>query len=345
MKKYSSTFLTIFLISYSLISYAQVINVLHYTETSGYDHGTRSVSQAMFESFENVSVTSDATGDEFSDLNHLLTYDIIVFSNTSGDQILNQEQRDNFESFIDAGGHFMGIHAASDTYRHSSANGGSTGTWDFYAETLGGSVQTNPNHVSGTPFYEMFHIEDHASLFDLPDPWGKNEEYYYWENGYLDNNNTVILEVESTVGPNGQVNSYDAQRPVSWYKKLATGSRVFYTSMGHAQSNFVADTLFQKHIEQALHWCVQTLTADGLELDSPLPFEIFPNPVLHTFQLNLSQFPAEMKILTKDGKVVRMQILTSASNIINVSFLSSGVYYILIENQENLSFKKMIKIN
>ncbi|MBK9540120.1 MAG: hypothetical protein IPO12_15460 [Flavobacteriales bacterium] len=40
---------------------------------------------------------------------------------------------------------------------------GQYGTWDFYAELIGASVQENPNHVSGTPLYAMHHIGTHAS--------------------------------------------------------------------------------------------------------------------------------------------------------------------------------------
>ena len=45
------------------------------------------------------------------------------------------------------GGGYLGIHAASDTYRHSTANGSSTGTWDWYAEMAGASVQEGPNRL------------------------------------------------------------------------------------------------------------------------------------------------------------------------------------------------------
>ena len=67
-----------------------------------------------------ASVTDDGTGDQFSDLSELLQFDAIIFSNTSGDAILNTAQRQNFETFIASGGSMMGIHAASDTYRHPS---------------------------------------------------------------------------------------------------------------------------------------------------------------------------------------------------------------------------------
>ena len=261
----------------SLCGNAQEIRVLHYTETSGFDHRTREVSLAMFQSYSDVLVTDDGDGSEFDVLDSLLRYDVVVFSNTSGSDLLNASQRLNFEEYIARGGNVLGIHAASDTYRHSSANGGSKGVWDFYAETLGGSVQQSPNHVRGTPLYDIFRVKGHPSVADIPDPWSKEEEYYYWENGYLDSQNMVVLEVETTVGPNGRMNSYDSSRAVSWYKELPSGSRVFYTSLGHARSNFTEDSLFQKHIEQALKWCSNISTnLEDLSLQSKLV--IYPNP-------------------------------------------------------------------
>ena len=186
----------------------QAQRVLHFTVTSGFDHGTREVSYALFQSIGldlGITVDDAPTAGAFNDAGTLALYDAIVFSNTSGNAILNDEQRANFEEWSMNGGHVMGIHAASDTYRHSTANGNNTGTWDFYAELIGASVQEDPNHVSGTPPYELMHIGTHPSISNLPDPWLKNEEYYYWEGGYFNPDNNVVLEVEETIGPNGSV--------------------------------------------------------------------------------------------------------------------------------------------
>lgn len=231
--------------------------ILHFTRTSGFDHGTREVSFALFTSIAQdlgVVVDDDATGDAFTDATSLAEYDAIIFSNTSGAGILDLQQRSNFEDWVTAGGKVMGLHAATDTYRHSTANGGNTGAWDFYAELIGASVQEGPNHVSGTPQYAMSHIGTHASTANLPDPWSKNEEYYYWEGGYYGGDNTEVLRVEETIGPNGQVNSYDAPRPMSWYRELPNASRVFYTALGHATSNYTSDALFRTHVKDALSW-------------------------------------------------------------------------------------------
>lgn len=205
----------------------------------------------MFEliaSSQGWNLVNDETGDEFNALVGLQQFDVVVFSNTSGDGVLNSTQRATFEAYIAGGGSYLGIHAASDTYRHSTANGSNTGVWDFYAELVGASVQQNPNHVSGTPQYSMDVIGTHPSTQNLPDPWVKNEEYYYWENGYFGLNNQTVLQVEETVGPNNMVNSYDVQRSMSWYRELLEGGKVFYTTLGHSASNFTSDLNFYAHV-------------------------------------------------------------------------------------------------
>ncbi|MCF8464684.1 MAG: ThuA domain-containing protein [Flavobacteriales bacterium] len=262
---------TILFLVFAQFSWSQT-KVLHYSETSGYDHNTRTESLAMFETMGTMHgfmVDNDDTGDGFNSLSNLHEYDAVIFSNTSGDAILDASQRANFETYIANGGSYLGIHAATDTYRHSTANGNNTGTWDFYAELVGASVQESPNHVYGTPQYSMSHIGVHASLENLPSPWVKNEEYYYWENGYFGNDNTSVLQVEETVGPNNMVNSYDAARPMSWYRSLAGGGKMFYTALGHAASNYSTDQDFIYHVTDALLWVLGipvgiSSSADGI---------------------------------------------------------------------------------
>ena len=82
---------------------------------------------------------------------HYPQYGAILLRNTCGSAILDADQRANFENWLANGGHVQGIHAASGTYRHSTANGSSTGVRDYYAEPIGASVQENPNPVIGAP--------------------------------------------------------------------------------------------------------------------------------------------------------------------------------------------------
>lgn len=307
--------------------------VLHFTRTSGYDHGTRAVSFAMFQSIGNelgIVVNDDASSAPFDDLATLALYDVIIFSNTSGNAILNATQRSNFEQWIANGGSVLGIHAASDTYRHSTANGNNTGTWDFYAELMGASVQEDPNHVNGTPTYSMQRIGAHPSIYGLPDIWVKAEEYYYWENGYFGPDNTAVLLVEETVGPNGLVNSYDAVRPMSWYRSPAIGTRVFYTALGHSQDNYTSDVLFRAHLRDALAWLLEGSTGTA-SLDS-VRLDVFPNPASERLHIRMPTGQLDRSVTLRDamGRIVLQQRAYGEVWSMDTHTLANGTYTITI---------------
>ncbi|MEM6806677.1 MAG: ThuA domain-containing protein, partial [Bacteroidota bacterium] len=269
--------------------------VLHYVETTGFDHNTRDVSLSMFQALGTdlqFTVVQDNNGSEFDSQQNLSRFAVVVFSNTSGANGLSESQRNNFEAYIAGGGSYLGIHAASDTYRHSSANGGSRGTWDWYAETVAGcSVQQSPNHTSNDFNADMRLIPSNSVLdTNLPNPWNKDEEWYYWENGYLNSNFTMLLEVESTGN-----RSYDAARMAAHYRELSGGGRAFYTSMGHARRNFESDANFRLLMKNAMSWM---LNANTTSLDPDLLEEMNPrfvNPSTKELRF-LAEIPRPMKL-------------------------------------------------
>ncbi|MDP5172083.1 MAG: ThuA domain-containing protein, partial [Bacteroidia bacterium] len=232
--------------------------VLHYTETTGYDHNTRNVSLAMFQALglsNGFGVTHDNSGAYFSSLDSLSEFAVIIFSNTSGQNGLDSLQRANLRSYIESGGSYLGIHAAGDTYRHSSTNGNSKGSWDWYAENLSGaSVRQGPSHTHWSLVDTLFHaIPAHPSVQSIPDPWVKQEEFYYWQNGgYLDSAFAAAMFVQNTGN-----NSYDSSRVMAHYKVHPSGGRSFYTALGHAPVNFTSDTTFRRFILQALLWAAE----------------------------------------------------------------------------------------
>ncbi len=313
---------------------------LHFTRTSGFDHNTRAASYAMFSFIANeigITVDDDASGDPFSDLAVLDQYDVIIFSNTSGNAILDAGQRAVFEQWVADGGSVLGIHAASDTYRHSTANGNNTGSWDFYAELIGASVQENPNHVSGTPSYALSHIGTHPSTNSLPDPWVKNEEYYYWEGGYYGPGNFAVLQVEGTVGPNGMINSYDAARPMSWYRLLPSGSKVFYTALGHAQDDYVTDARFRSHLRDALQWLLEG-TAVVPQVAGPQVARLFPNPATSTVSVRMSDpiTRSPLHVVDALGRVLLTRQAADPLVSLDLSGMAPGHYTVRIGDRYQL---------
>lgn len=322
-----------------VVSYGQSdFRVLHFSKTSGFDHGTRQNSLLMFQNMgmaHGFTVDDDQTGAAFDSLSHLQQYAVVIFSNTSGDQILNATQRANFEAYINNGGALIGIHAASDTYRHSTANGAETGTWDWYAEILGGSVQVSPHHTNADHSGIMDKLVEHPITAGLPDPWEKVEEYYYWENGFLDSSNINLLQVRST-----GANSYDAPRPMSWYKILPGGGKSFYTALGHANSNFTHDTIFQNHLRNAVLWAAN-ITSIAVSPEAKGPYTLYPNPTAGALYITSSTAinNASYRILDISGKLVAKGVVSFVQHQagLQVGHLSAGPYILEITSEPDFS--------
>ena len=274
--------------------------VLHFTKTdagaNGFDHNTRTVSAQLFRdlgALDNYTVDDTDDASVFDDAAALGQYALVIFSNTSGDGLLTASQEANLEAYVSAGGDFLGIHAATDTYRG--------GSWPFYNDLVGGIVQTNPNHTANNFPGTMDTIGAHPTTTNLPDPWLKQEEYYYWElnGGFLSPNITEVLRVRQTER-NGTVSSYDAARPIAWVQEFAGGARSFYTALGHNASDYTdPDNDFRQHLRDGVCWAVAT--------PAGLPVEIIDVRVelgadgAYVFTWQLAGDPAERVELYAQG--------------------------------------------
>ena len=215
--------------------------ILLHTKTSGFDHNTRVQAEAMLTSLEaslNFELTVDNVGTEFDNQTTLNEYDIIFFSNTTGD-FLTDSQQARVEVYAAQGGNFIGNHGSSDCYGHSSsvdASSGGAGTWDWYAENVTGvSQQKNPSHTASANVSTTVTIQNANT--DLTNgitfPWSDNDEWYYWEKGYIDPDFTELLRIASTGGA-----TWDASRMTAQYWERPDGGVSLYTSMGHSQSKY-----------------------------------------------------------------------------------------------------------
>ena len=90
--------------------------LLVFSKTGGFRHASIEAGQAAIEKLAaehgyGVTLTEDA--DRFR-TDTLSKYRAVVFLSTTGD-VLNPAQQEAFERYIQAGGGYMGIHAAADT--------------------------------------------------------------------------------------------------------------------------------------------------------------------------------------------------------------------------------------
>ncbi|WP_299252750.1 ThuA domain-containing protein [uncultured Aquimarina sp.] len=249
-------------------SYSQDFNVLVFHETNGFRHtGAINASISMLEDLganaEHDTWSVEATRDaSIFTTENLANYEVIVFSNTTGGDLLDDSQQAAMETFIQNGGGFIGFHSATDTYRNT--NEGSS--WPWYNELVGAIVQTSPNHTSNNLPGIMNVLVDHPvidHIGSVGDTWAHEEEWYYWElnGGQLSDTNENLLEVESTGGQ-----SYDATRPITWLKEF-DGGRSFYTALGHNGATYNNNETFREMIEKAVLWTADRLDPNTSEND------------------------------------------------------------------------------
>ena len=126
------------------------------------------------------------------------------------------------------------------------------------------------------------------------------------------------------MGPNGQVNSYDAARPISWHRELPNGSRVFYTALGHATDNYTSDALFRMHIKDGLVWLLDTET--GILDEHSTSIWVAPIPAPDAINIINAKPGSHLTLLDPSGRVVRSGRTQDALTTINVRDLPTGLY-------------------
>ena len=318
---------------------AEEINVLVYHETNGFRHGSINAGIAMIEELgtnEGWTTTATADSEVFAPAT-LSQYDVVVWLNTSGDGLLTATQRAAFEAYVQGGGGFVGVHAATDTYRD--------GSWPWYNELVGGIVQTGPNHTANNTNATMDVVGNHPAVAHLGDTWNKDEEYYYWERngGFLFAGNINLLQVRSTGS-----NSYDAPRPVTWYKEY-DGGRSFYTALGHNASDYQSNGNFRTMMQEAILWAAGTADAsfartanvvDKLAAsEADLPVAAYPNPVREHLTLSLPDAATDhaytVELVSLDGNRRTTHAVTQPRATIPVDELPQGVYVLMIRGSHS----------
>jgi type 1 glutamine amidotransferase len=317
--------------------------VLVFHKTNGFRHGSIDAGIEMIEDFgleNDWFVENWQSSTIFTDAN-LSDVDVVVWLNTSGNELLTSAQQEAFENYIQNGGGFVGFHAATDTYRN--------GSWPWYNDLVGAIVQTGPNHTSNNFNATMDVVGSHPAVDHLGMEWNKNEEYYYWElnGGYIFDGNIDLLRVRSTGGQ-----SYDAPRPITWYKEY-DGGRSFYTALGHNGSDYNNNDDFRIMSEQAIRWAgglIDIAPESGLadELDGNHEshdhgFVAYPNPAndLLTIRTEADQV-MEVKLFSITGRLLK-ELNGKSGLTIDLSDLNRGLYLLQVNQGGEQSQVKIVK--
>jgi len=226
------------------ISNAQIVTpekrVLIFSKTAGFRHGSIASGKAAITKLgiENgFSVDTTENASIFTEKN-LKKYSAVVFLNTTGD-ILDNTQQEAFEHYIQAGGGYVGIHAAADTEYD----------WQWYNRLAGAQFAShpgNPNVQEGNAFV----VDDnHSSMKDFPKNWKIKDEFYDFKN--FNNKVHVLIKIDEKTYKDGKMGD---NHPMAWYHEF-DGGKAFYTNFGHENATF-SNPVFLKHLMGGLSYAM-----------------------------------------------------------------------------------------
>ncbi|UKT63735.1 ThuA domain-containing protein [Pedobacter mucosus] len=214
----------------SFISAKKTARVLVFSKTKGFRHNAIEAGKIAIMKLgtaNNFEVDTTENAALFTEDN-LKKYATVVFLSTTGD-VLDNNQQAVFERYIQAGGGFVGIHAATDTEYD----------WPWYGKLVGAYFISHPAVQEA-----KFIIKDkkHPSTkFFTDSVWMHKDELYNFKDINPDIKVLITIDEKSyTGGKNGSFH------PFSWYH-LYDGGRAFYTSMGHTKETW-NDEQFLNHL-------------------------------------------------------------------------------------------------
>ena len=182
----------------------------------------------------------------------LARFDAVVFLNASGD-VLNEKQEHAFQSWLEAGGGWLGIHSAGDSSHLA---------WQWYRDKLIGANFTA--HIMGPQFQTatvVLENHEHPVLRGLPDIWQHEDEWYSWEHSPRVEGFTILAvldedsytPVQKFMGKERDLRMGD--HPVVWSNCIGSGRSV-YAAMGH-QAEAFEQVQFRHLIDNALTWLIE----------------------------------------------------------------------------------------
>ena len=177
--------------------------VLLFTKSLDYQHVSVPSGVQMFKELSqdnHFGLTWTEQADFFDDQAQLNAMDVVVFMNTSGD-ILNDNQRRALQAYIHQGGNFVAIHSASFTMME----------WPWYVKLVGGVWNRHPIPGIWTAFINN-EKPDHPSTAHLPKRWLFTEEWYNFLE--LSDNIEVALTVDESTYPGGKMPDFHPHRLV-----------------------------------------------------------------------------------------------------------------------------------
>ncbi|MCF3108197.1 ThuA domain-containing protein [Niabella sp. CC-SYL272] len=293
--------------------------ILVFSKTAGFHHASIANGNTALQQLgatHNFDVDTATDAAVFID-DSLKKYAAVVFLSTTGD-VLNYRQEAAFERYIQAGGGYVGIHAATDCEPD----------WGWYGRLAGAYFMDHPGITDSFPNVQpgVLLVTDstHMATRHLPHEWKKTDEFYNFKK--MSKDVKVLLTVDEKSYQGGKNGN---PHPIAWYHEF-DGGRAFYTELGHTPESF-SDSLYLRHILGGIQYAI----GDNKKVDYSKATTQMPPDEDRFSKEQLSQGaffePTEMTILPNlDVLVIQrrgeiMLYKNQTKNVRQVGFLN--VYY------------------
>jgi uncharacterized protein len=233
--------LTVILILTTSARFKPPRKVLVFSKTAAYRHtaGIAAGVKAIQQLGQEHKFVADATEDaQAFTPDNLKQYAAIIFLSTTGD-VLNNQQQQAFEKYIQNGGGFVGVHASADTEYD----------WPWYGELNGAYFGNHPKGQQAAVFKVV--DKDNLPTRHLPAAWERTDELYNFK--WIAEGLHVLITIDENSYSGGKNGEY---HPMSWYHSY-NGGRAFYTALGHDEKSF-ADPLYLNHLLGGIEYAMGT---------------------------------------------------------------------------------------
>ncbi|MFK4041926.1 ThuA domain-containing protein [Nonomuraea wenchangensis] len=222
---------------------AAAFKVLVFSKTAGFRHDSIPTG---IQAIRDLGTANDFAVDATEDSNafttaNLAQYKAVVFLSTTGD-VLNDNQQAAFQTYVDGGGGYVGVHSAADTEYN----------WPYYGQLMGAWFNNHPAIQQAT-----VRTEDraHAATAHLGTTWSRTDEWYNYRTNPRPNVRVLQSLDEGSYSGGGM-----GDHPITWCHPQSSG-RAFYTGLGHTQESY-ADPNFRALLLGGIRYTAKATNAD-----------------------------------------------------------------------------------
>lgn len=205
--------------------------VLIFSKTAGFRHDSIPVAVATLEHLAaEAGMVADHTEDAgaFTAAN-LARYRVVVFASTTG-TVLDAAQKQAMQAFMQAGGGFVGVHAAADTEYD----------WPWYGQLVGARFRDHP------PGLQHSRVQPEQEGRPVGTAWPVHDELYNYRSnprGQV----SVVATLDEALYEGGNMGG---DHPIAWCHRF-DGGRAWYTGLGHT-GEIYAQAEFLDQLRQGL---------------------------------------------------------------------------------------------